>query len=90
MIFNSEEAYNKLITELDQRAIRYLIHEFDSGAKMIDIWYKDFFYVVQVEPDFVGLSLIDEIGNEFSTTPDTKFFTIEDFLFELRKIFLTT
>ncbi|NQX43438.1 hypothetical protein SAMN05421820_11775 [Pedobacter steynii] len=86
MIFNSQEAFNKLITELNQRAIKYLIHEFNSGAIMIDIWHKDLFYVVQIEKDFAGLSLIDEIGSGFDTMPDAKFFTVDDFLFGLRNV----
>jgi hypothetical protein len=90
MIFNSQEAYNKLIAELNQRAIKYLTHEFSSGAKMIDIWHKDLFCVVQIERDFAGFSLIDEIDSGFDATPDVKFFTIEEFLFELKSMFLAT
>jgi len=87
MIFNSQEAFKSLIIELDQRAMKYLVHEFNSGIKMIDIWHKDLFYVVQIESDFAGISLINEDNAGFDTTPDTKIFTVEDFVLKLRGMF---
>jgi len=87
MIFNSQEAYERLIVELDRRAIKYIVHRFSSGIKMIDIWYNDLFYVVQIENNFAGISLIDEDNGGFDTTPDTKIFTVEDFLLKVRSTF---
>jgi len=87
MIYNSQESYENLIAELNERAIKYVVHEFTSGAKMIDIWYKDLFYVVQIEDDFIGISLVDDdnIGL-FDIIPDDKFFSTEEFVTKIRGI----
>jgi len=87
MIFDSQEGYEKLVAVLDQKAIKYLVHGFSSGAKMIDVWHKDSFYVFQIERNFAGISLIDESGNRFDTNPDMKFFELEEFLLKLGTLF---
>ncbi len=87
MIFNSKEAYDSLIAELDRRAVKYLVHEFSSGTIMIDIWQADLFYVVQIESDSIGMSLITEDNIGFDQTPDNRFFTVKDFIANLKNIF---
>ena len=87
MIYNPQSSYQNLITELNERAIKYTVHEFNSGAKMVDMWYKELFYVIQIESDFIGFSLIDDNNIGFDTTPDAKFFTNEEFVAKLMNIF---
>lgn len=87
MNYNPQLSYQNLITELNKRAVKYSVHEFNSGAKMIDIWYQDLFYVIQIENDFVGVSVIDENNPGFDTSPDLKFFTTEEFATKLNDIF---
>jgi hypothetical protein len=67
--------------------IRYEIHSFDSGCKMIDIWCQDKFYVVQLEPGLIGLSLVtDKTG--FGTIPDTVYKEVEQFKVDFEKVVL--
>lgn len=87
MIFNPLEVYKSLINERELRSIRYLVHEFSSGIKMIDIWHEELFYVVQIQHDFVGMSLIDNDNPGFDTNPDVKFFDAKGFVTKLRDIF---
>ncbi len=84
MIFNSQQVYQSLIMELDNRTIRYVVHEFASGNKMIDIWHDNLFYVIQIETNFAGVSLIDDDNPGFDLTPDAKFTTTEEFLSKLK------
>ncbi len=46
---------------------------------MIDIWHNDEFYVVQIEPDFVGFSHVTDETDPFSVVPDLKFVDLEKF-----------
>jgi hypothetical protein len=87
MIYNPQSSCQYLITELDERAIKYTVHEFNSGAKMVDMWYNELFYVIQIESDFIGVSLIDDNNIAFDTTPDVKFFANEEFVAKLMDIF---
>ena len=79
--------YRETISLLTNLAIKHVIHEFDSGCRMVDIWKKDKLYVVQFEPDLVGLSEIGE-SLEFvlDTIPDEKFYNAEEFLARLKMI----
>jgi hypothetical protein len=85
MDYNPQEAYQSLVSELQDRAVKYFVHEF-SDARMIDIWHKDLFYVVQIEKNFIGISIIDDDNPGFDTIPDAKFFTIDDFKMRLKHI----
>ena len=51
---------------------------------MVDIWKDDLFYVIQLERELIGLSLIKN-NNAFDTTPDKTYRDKTDFLkdFEL-------
>ena len=85
MTYNVNEMYEYLLTELDSKSIRYNDQIFDSGCRIIDIWYGDLFYVVQIEEDSVGFSIVEEA--DFGTIPDMRFFDIEKFKIKLRSVF---
>ena len=82
MSYNPQTSYRNLIRELNKKAIKHTIHEFKSGVIMVDIWYKDLFFVIQIEKDFIGVSSIDKDNVGFDTTPDSKFFSNEAFISE--------
>ncbi len=51
-----EDINDYTMSYLKSKGIKHEMHEFPSGYKMIDIWYNDEFYVVQIEYSFVGFS----------------------------------
>ena len=58
---------------LNRKSIKYEFRQFASGAIMLDIWYKEKFYVIQFE-NFIGVSEISDDNVGFDTNPDEKFF----------------
>jgi hypothetical protein len=54
--FDPQEIYRELIDDLHGKNIKHEGHEFDSGARMLDVWYNDSFYVWQFEEEMVGFS----------------------------------
>jgi len=87
MTRNLREHYDYLIMQLQQKSIRHEVHEFGSGVKMIDVWYKEFFYVIQVEFDFIGFSEISSEAQGFDTLPDAVFTDFECFRNHMDLIF---
>ncbi|SFF31607.1 hypothetical protein SAMN05216167_14623 [Spirosoma endophyticum] len=73
----TEVAYQYIIDRLNTRSIRHDVHYFDSGAKMIDIWYNGHFYVIQMNSESIGFSEITEANPGFDTIPDESFYTSE-------------
>ena len=61
------------------KGIKFEVHDFDSGAAMIDIWIGAKFYVIQLEPESIGMSVIDKENLGFDTIPDSRYFSFEDF-----------
>lgn len=86
MIYH-QEMYQFVIDHLTRLSIRHESHEFASGAAMLDIWYKDLFFVIQFEKDFIGLSEVESHA-EFDAIPDKKFLDDGDFEKEIRSVFL--
>lgn len=77
-MYHSEiQAY--LISCLESKQIKHKWDKFASGCEMIDIWHNDEFYVVQIEPDFVGFSHVTDETDPFSVVPDLKFVDLEKF-----------
>jgi hypothetical protein len=88
MVYNSREAYKQLVCKLDKtNNIRYETHEFTSGAIMVDIWYKGLFYVIQIDRESIGISLVNDETYFFDIKPDTRFLNTEDFMRNLQQIF---
>jgi hypothetical protein len=85
MNFSAE--YRSIIELLIKCSIKHTIHDFQSGAIMVDIWHRNNFYVLQFEEDFIGFSEIDEnVG--FDTNPDEKFYKGDSLLNKLKQIFI--
>lgn len=72
---------------IHQAQVTHEIHRFDSGAVMVDLWIEDKCYVVQIEEDTIGLSLITENTLLFDLIPDEVFNSITDFKNRFEKLF---
>lgn len=55
---------------------------------MVDIWIDNEFYVVQIDSDVIGMSLITEENPGFDTKSDISFKDAGKFKNEFQKIFL--
>lgn len=75
------------INYLNQLSIKHEFIEFSSGAIMLDIWYKEKFFVIQFE-DFIGVSEISNDNISFDTNPDEKFFDVSLYKQKLENMFL--
>lgn len=81
-----DEVLEYIASRLKKEKLRHEIHKFDSGAVMVDIWKNDLFYVVQLEDNRIGLSLvIADTG--FDTIPDKSYDTLEKFSIDFEEIF---
>ena len=80
------EILGQIASRLRLEELRHEIHKFESGCVMVDIWKDDLFYVIQIEPELIGLSLVDEnIG--FDTIADKTYKDWDDFKTDFEKIF---
>lgn len=66
-----------IITSLNNEKIKHQVNDFPSGCCMIDIWKGDKFYVIQIEPGSIGVSLVD--GMDLSTIPDERYDDFREF-----------
>lgn len=78
-----------IISRLDKSKIKYEIHSFDPGAVMVDIFIADKFYVVQIDGDQIGLSLVTDKTLLFDIIPDKSYKDTNEFKNEFEKIFLS-
>ena len=76
----------KIASRLSQANLKHEIHQFDSGCVMVDIWKDELFYVIQIEPEMIGLSLVDD-NTGFDTVPDKAYKDWDDFKTDFEKIF---
>jgi hypothetical protein len=53
--------------------VKHEVNFFDSGAVMVDIWHDNNLYVVQIDGDTIGLSLVTEDTTPFDIIPDQSF-----------------
>jgi hypothetical protein len=74
-----------IIAQIKKQQLRYEVHTFPSGAVMVDIWIGDKFYVIQLEKDLIGLSLVND-NPGFDTIPDETFKNILHFKARFEKI----
>ena len=82
-----EKVLEYISSRLRDKGLRHEIHEFDSGAVMVDIWNDDLFYVVQIEGEIIGLSLINDDIPGLDTIPDKSYDTPDKFIIDFEKIF---
>jgi hypothetical protein len=86
-MINSTLAYNSIIGLINQLGLKHDVHKFSSGAIMVDIWHNGGFYVVQIEEELIGFSIInDDTG--FDNNPDEKFYDIQKAIERLRSILI--
>lgn len=77
-----------IINKLNIENVRYDVHQFDSGAVMIDIYIKDKFYVIQIFGDEIGLSLNKENTSWFDIIPKKSFKDTKEFQKVFEEIFI--
>ena len=75
---NLREQANNLIQILNEHQFKFEIHEFDSGAAMIDIWIDKSFYCIQMAENKFGWSKIEE-DMEFCTIPESGYLEWNEF-----------
>lgn len=69
--------------------IRYEYTNFDSGAIMLDVWYKNKFYVIQFDVDnYIGFSEVNDENMGFDTIPDEKFYDEKKYKIKLESTFI--
>ena len=78
-----------IVDKAETSKARYELHSFDSGAIMVDIWIDDNFYVIQIDGDIIGISLITQETISFDTIPDTTFRNASEFRTKFESIFST-
>ncbi len=78
--------YQDTIDILKRYCVKYEVHNFPSGASMIDIWHRGLFYVVQFESGFIGFSEVNEENPGFDTIPDMKFYDVAEFKIKLESL----
>jgi|GEM_PF-1723584 len=62
-----------IIDTLKEYNVKHEVHSFDSGAIMVDIWIDNNFYVIQIDGETIGLSLITKETTPFDIIPDLTF-----------------
>lgn len=62
-----------IVDTLKKSNVKYKVHSFDSGAVMVDIWIEYNFYVIQIDGETIGLSLITKETTPFDIIPDKTF-----------------
>jgi len=67
---NLREHANTLIQNLRALEHKFEVHEFDSGAAMIDMWINSEFYCIQMADDKFGWTKVEE-NTGFSSIPDS-------------------
>lgn len=80
MNYNTKNVKEHILTTLNKEEIKHEVHNFESGSSMIDIWLNNKFYVIQLESESIGFSLIDDENPGFDTIPDERFFEFEKFI----------
>jgi hypothetical protein len=76
-----------IISKVGTEKAKYEVHNFDSGAIMVDIFIADKLYVIQIYGSEIGLSLVTEDTALFDITPDRSFKDESQFKLEFEKIF---
>lgn len=79
-----QEVKRDILAALSTKGIKFEVHDFSSGCSMIDVWKESDFYIIQVEPDSIGMSLIKV--PDFSTIPDERFYDAKKFLEKLNNL----
>lgn len=76
-----------IVGEIERLKLKHEIHSFDSGAIMVDFWVDQRLYVVQIDNDAIGISLVTEETTPFDIIPDYSFKNSKDFKIAFEKVF---
>ena len=82
---NLREYANTLIQILHDNKFKFEIHEFDSGAVVVDIWIYNDFYCIQMMDGKFGWSKVEE-DSQFCIVPDSGYLKWDNFKREFDKI----
>lgn len=83
MIMNTNDMFKSVTEWLTDHSVDFESNRFQSGAYMIDIRHRGKLYVVQIEKESFGFSLVEE--PDFSTIPDIRFASKDAFFKHLEK-----
>lgn len=87
---NIQKPFQYTIEFLKSMAIRHEYTNFDSGAIILDIWYKNKFYVIQFDIDgYIGFSEVNDDNISFDTIPDEIFYDEIKYKNKLETIFIS-
>ncbi|WP_290711201.1 barstar family protein [Flavihumibacter sp. CACIAM 22H1] len=76
-----------IVGKIERLKLKHEVHSFDSGAIMVDFWVGQCFYVVQIDNDTIGISLVTEETTPFDVIPDYSFKNSKDFKTAFEKVF---
>lgn len=76
-----------ITSRLNDAKVKYEVHDFPSGAVMVDIWIRDKFFVIQIDGDVIGLSEVTEETGLFDIIPDKSYKDAREFIRDFEKIF---
>lgn len=76
-----------IVDTVTEAKVKYKIHSFESGAVMIDIWLDDNFYIVQIDRNIIGLSLVTKDTAPFNIISDQSFRDVSSFKKAFENIF---
>lgn len=76
-----------IVNRVGTAKVKYEVHNFDSGAIMVDIFIKDKLYVIQIDGDVIGLSEVTEETGLFDVIPDKSYKDAKEFSIDFEKIF---
>jgi hypothetical protein len=79
---NGSVTRSQIFSVIQQYNLRHQVNDFPSGCSMIDIWINDNLVVIQVEPDRIGFSMVNE--PDFSTIADEYFTDVNIILDKIR------
>jgi len=77
-----------IVDQIEKLKLKHKVHSFDSGAIMVDIWIDQRLYVIQIDNDTIGISVVIEETTPFDIIPDNLFKDHVDFKTAFERIFL--
>jgi hypothetical protein len=71
--------YSYILDIANMYNLRSEVHEFPSGAIMIDVWKSKDLFVTQLYDNIIGFSVVNEENLDFSTVPNETFPDFDSF-----------
>ncbi len=78
MKYDINQLADYILNKLQKLNLKHKVNSFPSGAYMIDIWKNNDFFVIQLESERMGISIIDD-DTGFTTVPDAIFGEVSTF-----------